>query len=147
MSSYTRSDLIRDSLVFQGKLIIDGFRDLLLVPVALAATILDLIAGEDTPPRNFQGVLNFGRRTERWIGLFSASGRIDSSYEPPVEDELDAMLNVDGLVDQVERLIVREYEREGSKGSPRDVIDRTWKRIDRRRRALKRVQQRDQGEE
>ena len=48
-----RWTLIRDVAVFQVKLLFDGFRDLLLLPVSLVAGILSLIRGEQDPARNF----------------------------------------------------------------------------------------------
>lgn len=143
MSTYTRAHLVRDSLVFQGKLLLDGFRDLALFPVSIVATLLDLVNNADPPARNFRSVLRFGQRTERWISLFSAAGRVPGDLEPAGDDGLDEMLNVDTMVDQIERLIVQEYERDGKPGSTRGVVDRTWRRIDRRRRALQRLRSRN----
>lgn len=141
MSSYTRAHLLRDSLVFQGKLLLDGFRDLALVPVSIIATMLDLFSKSEPPAQHFRSVLRFGRRTERWIGLFTAAERVPGDLEV-ADDGLDDVPNVDTMVDQIERLIVTEYERDGSSGSPRELVDRTWRRIDRRRRALQRLRDR-----
>lgn len=143
--TYTRAHLIRDSLVFQGKLILDGFRDLALVPVAIAATMLDLFGKSEPPVRHFRSVLKLGKRTDRWIGLFTAADRVPGATEDAETQEQDDMLNVDGMVDQIERMIVSEYEREGAKGSPREIVDRTWRRIDRRRRALQRLRGREKA--
>ena len=151
MSSYTRAHLVRDSLVFQGKLLLDGFRDLALFPVSIVVTMLDLFSKSEPPAQHFRAMLKFGRRTERWIGLFTAAERVpgdlmltEDPVQTPTESErLDDMLNVDTMVDQIERLIVTEYERDGTSSSARDVVDRTWRRIDRRRRALQRLRARD----
>jgi hypothetical protein len=143
MSTYTRAHLVRDSLVFQGKLLLDGFRDLALFPVAIVATLLDLVSKAEPPARNFRSVLKLGQRTERWISLFSAAERLPGVLESAEGDRLDEMLNVDGMVDQIERLIVQEYERDGETGSARETVDRTWRRIDRRRRALQRLRNRN----
>jgi hypothetical protein len=142
MNSYTRAHLVRDSLVFQGKLLLDGLRDLALFPVSIVATMLDLFSKSEPPAQHFRAVLKFGRRTERWIGLFTAAERVPGGLES-ADDGLDEMLNVDTMVDQIERLIVTEYERDGTSGSAREVVDRTWRRIDRRRRALQRLRSRD----
>lgn len=150
MSSYTRAHLVRDSLVFQGKLLLDGLRDLALVPVSIVATMLDLMSKSEPPAQRFHAVLKFGRRTERWIGLFTAAERMPGDLVFAEDDGLDDMLNVDTMVDQIERLIMTEYERDGTSGSAREVVDRTWRRIDRRRRALQRLRGRsadpDQGD-
>ena len=143
MNTYTRAHLVRDSLVFQGKLLLDGFRDLALFPVSIVATLLDLVSKADPPARNFRSVLRFGQRTERWIRLFSAAERVPGELVPAGDDGLDEMLNVDTMVDQIERLIVQEYGRGGKPASAREVVDRTWRRIDRRRRALQRLRNKD----
>ena len=43
-----RWSLIRDVAVLQLKLIVDGLRDLVLVPASLVAGIISLVSGEDT---------------------------------------------------------------------------------------------------
>ncbi len=81
----SRVKLIWNMLVFQAKLSIDGVRDLLLMPVALAATLLGLIFGGSEPDRYFRQVLEWGRRTEDWLNLFghrNADDTADSLMEP-----------------------------------------------------------------
>ena len=65
-----RSEVIRDTLVLQLKLIVDGFRDLALMPVCLVASIFGLIKHNKDPGRYLYRVLSYGRISERWIGLF-----------------------------------------------------------------------------
>ena len=49
-----RLDLVRDIAVFQAKLIVDGLRDLMLVPASLIAGIMSLPPGlTASPARNF----------------------------------------------------------------------------------------------
>lgn len=65
-----RGTLIRESLVFQLKLIADGVRDFALVPISLVATMVGVIRGGDEPEREFERVIELGRRSEQWINLF-----------------------------------------------------------------------------
>ena len=65
-----RGRFLRDALVFQGKLALDGLRDLILLPVALAATGIDLIKRKEAPGGRFYDVVHFGKQTEQWINLF-----------------------------------------------------------------------------
>ena len=65
-----RMELVWTTLVFQAKLVVDGLRDLILVPISLVAAVFGLIAGGSEPSRYFEQVLRFGRRTETWINLF-----------------------------------------------------------------------------
>lgn len=66
----SRLSLIWSVLVFQLKLVVDGMRDFILVPVSLIAALMGLLTGGSEPARYYNQVLAFGRRTERWINLF-----------------------------------------------------------------------------
>lgn len=98
-----RWDLLRSSLLFQLKLLADGMRDFLLVPVSIGATIIGLFRSGKDPEREFEQVLDFGRKTERWINLFG-------THEP--KDPVGQAGNLDQLVNRAEQ-IVREQAREG----------------------------------
>lgn len=65
-----RGDLIRRSLMLQVKLIVDGVRDFLLVPVALVATLVGLLRSGEDPAREFDRVIELGRASDEWIDLF-----------------------------------------------------------------------------
>lgn len=70
-----RSEVIRDTLVLQLKLIVDGFRDLALMPVCLVASIFGLIKHKNNPGRYLYRVLSYGRMSEKWIGLFDEADK------------------------------------------------------------------------
>lgn len=80
----SRGQLIWQVLVFQVKLVADGFRDLLLVPISLLAALIGLVAGGDRPAFLFEKVLHLGRQSERWINLFGhhQTGTADDLLEP-----------------------------------------------------------------
>ncbi len=67
---HSRITLIWDVLILQAKLLADGLRDVLLVPVSLGALLFGLVAGGSDPGRLFRKVMVLGRRTEHWINLF-----------------------------------------------------------------------------
>ena len=102
-SQNPRWELLRTSLLFQVKLLADGFRDFLLVPVSLVATLVGLLRSGDDPEREFDQVLEVGRKTERWINLFG-------THEPL--DEAGDAGNLDQLVTRAEQ-ILREQARSG----------------------------------
>ena len=61
-----RWTLIRDLAVLQAKLIVDGFRDLLLVPASLVAGIWSLVSGDkDRPGPQFYQLISLGKQSER----------------------------------------------------------------------------------
>ena len=87
-SSNKRIELFRNSVVFQLKLMVDGFRDLVLLPISLVATLLGLLRGGDEPEREFNRVLDLGRDTERWINLFGRADEADPNHAIASMDSL-----------------------------------------------------------
>jgi hypothetical protein len=98
-----RGALVRESLIFQLKLMADGFRDLVLVPVSLIATLAGLVRGGKEPAREFRQVIELGRQTEKWINLFG-------NHDPLPEGGQAASL--DQLLSRAEH-VLREQAREG----------------------------------
>ncbi|GAK45899.1 conserved protein [Tepidicaulis marinus] len=105
--------LLRDLFVFQGKLLLDGVRDLLLSPLSFIAAAIDLLSGPRS--RNFYELLEMGRRSEHWINLFGAA-----NPEPPAEGARSA----DDLADQIEALVKRQYEKGGITANAKSAIDK-----------------------
>ena len=100
----TKGEMLRDALIFQIKLVIDGIRDFILIPVSLIATVMSLLKPGAKAGSEFYDVVAFGRDTEHKINLFGAADRI----EVPA-DKFDSP-DLDTLVDQVESYMRREYE-------------------------------------
>lgn len=98
-----RFPVLRDVIVFQGKLLVDGLRDLVLSPVSLLAALVDLIVPGDDGGKRFYAVVRFGRRTEAWINLFGAADHNNPDVDPQ---------GVDVLVAELEN-IVRDPQRRG----------------------------------
>jgi len=65
----TRLRVARDIVVFQAKLLADGFRDLLLSPVSIILGLIGLLISKQ-PGEPFYRLLRIGRSTEVWIDLF-----------------------------------------------------------------------------
>jgi len=89
----TRNQLIRDALLLQVKLLIGAARDLAVVPVTLAAALLDLILSNSQPPRFFRQVLRLGERSDEWIDVWSAA-RHESEQRGPVDSILASVEEV-----------------------------------------------------
>jgi len=60
---------LRDLVIFQIKLALDGLGDLILAPVSVVAFVLDLITGKKER-RLFYSVLRAGERWDRWLSLY-----------------------------------------------------------------------------
>ena len=97
-----RVKLIRESAVLQIKLLADGFRDAILIPVSLIATLIGLFRGGDEPDREYRRVIKLGRRSERWINLFGHQRPLGKSHPA---GSLDKMLG------QVESTVVGKYKK------------------------------------
>jgi hypothetical protein len=69
----TRWRLAHDVVVFQIKLGMEAVLDVTLIPVSLAAAVLDLALGNWRKPRFFHAVLRFGERCEHRIDLWGAA--------------------------------------------------------------------------
>ena len=107
----SRRDLVQDVAVLQVKLIVDGLRDLLLVPASLIAGVLSLVNYESGKPGpQFYDLLRFGRESERRINLF---GAYSSRSVRTGDDEQVSEMDIDDLVSRVESYVVDEVRRGG----------------------------------
>jgi hypothetical protein len=125
-----RWTLIRDVVVLQAKLIVDGFRDLLLVPASLVAAIVSLASGDkDRPGPQFYQLIGLGKQSERWIDLFKA---YENAPEELRRENDFAVSNMDELVDRFGSFVVDEYERGGVTAQAKERIDKALDAIQRR---------------
>ena len=125
-----RWTLIRDTAVLQFKLIVDGLRDFLLVPLSLIAAIASLATSKDgVPGPHFYRLLQVGKRSEVWINLF---GAYRHAPEEITQDDPFGEMNIDELVVRVESFVVDEYKRGGITTQAKDKIDKALNAIQRR---------------
>jgi hypothetical protein len=116
-----RWTLIRDLAVFQVKLLFDGFRDLLLLPISLIAGFVSLIKGGRTPSSEFYDLLKLGRRSEHWINLFGAASHL---HGPATEEDRFPVEDVDEMVSRVESYVVDEFRRGGITAQAKERLDK-----------------------
>ena len=127
-----RWTLIRDTAVLQFKLIVDGLRDFLLVPLSLIAAIASLATSKDgVPGPHFYRLLKVGKQSEVWINLF---GAYRHAPEEITQEAPFAEMNIDELVVKVESFVVDEYKRGGMTAQAKDKIDKALNLIQRRGR-------------
>lgn len=113
--------LIRDILVLQVKLVPDGLRDVVLVPISLFVGLVSLLKGGKASGSEFYLLLKIGRRSERWINLFGAAERI---YGPAAANDRFRTENIDEIVGRVELFLVDEYQKGGVTKQAKDQLDR-----------------------
>ena len=116
-----RWTLIRDIAVLQVKLVVDGIRDFVLVPVSIIAGIISLAKFETGPDSAFYELLRLGKKSEHWINLFGAVERSPVAGQDlvrfPGED-------IDALVSRVEAFVVDEYRKGGVTRQAKERFDK-----------------------
>ncbi len=119
--SPSSQQLVRDVLVFQFKLIVDGFRDLILVPTSLIAGLISLISRSDGKPgTQFYRLLVMGKQSEQWIDLFEA---VRNAPENSIDEKRFADRNIDGLINEFENYVRDEHKRGGVTAQAKEHLD------------------------
>ena len=119
-----RWKFLRDVAVFQLKMFLDNVRDLVLMPVSLAAALCDLILKGDREGALFYRVLRWGRHSERVIDVYSAI-----ENHPPDTFEIGRDYTVDGVIARLENVVAREVDKGGTAASIKSAMDRAIDQI------------------
>lgn len=109
---------LRDVAVFQAKMALDNLRDFALMPASLVAAGIDLAFKGEKEGSRFYRVLNWGKHSEEIINVY---GAIDEDC--PDEDRVNRRYTVDAVVERLERVIVREYEKGGTAADIKRAVD------------------------
>ncbi len=91
----SRSKVIRDVIIFQAKLWLEGFKDIALMPLSGGAAVLDFVFGSST----LYSVMKLGDRFERWVHLYAALEEPETKGPNGNHRSLDTLLNeaADGI--------------------------------------------------
>ena len=123
--------MLRDLAVLQGKLIVDGLRDLLLVPASLIAGLISILSSDNGKPGpQFYQLLQYGKQSERWINLF---GAVKNAPESVKEQSAFAANDIDDIVHRVESFVVDEYKRGGVTAQAKKRMDEFLDAMQRRK--------------
>ena len=106
-----RWPFVRDVVVFQLKMLLGSFRDFALVPVSLAAALLDLIFMGERKDYFFYKIMRWAWHSEEMINVYSLI------KDEVGETEVNPDYTVDSVVARIEGVVVREYK----KGEPLPV--------------------------
>ena len=124
--------LVRDVAVLQAKLIVDGLRDLVLVPASIIAGIASLASStEGRPGTQFYQLLGLGKQSERWINLF---GALENA--PPDLEQMEPFpeADMDELVGKLETFVRDEESRGTVTNQARERLEKVLSAINRGRR-------------
>src|SRR4051812_1748625 len=108
---------LRDVLVFQLKMLIGSLRDFALVPISLAAALLDLIVKGEREGHFFYKVMRWARHSDEMINVY---GLIRDEGGAP---EVNPNYTIDAVVNRIEGVVVREYEKGGTAASIKGALD------------------------
>ena len=97
----TRGQLLRQILVFQFKLAMDGIRDVLLSPISVIAALAGILTNHPDPSRYFRQLLLLGHRSDQWINLFDTLSKDSESS------------TADDFVREAESIVRSELEKGG----------------------------------
>ena len=113
---------LRDVLVFQLKMLLDNVRDFALMPISLAAALIDLIFKGERQGTLFYQVLKWGAHSEEVINVYSAI----EAHERP---EVNPNYTIDAVIKRLEGVLVRECEKGGTAASIKAAMDRAIDQI------------------
>ena len=116
-----RWTLVRDIGVLQVKLVVDGLRDLLLVPASLIAGLMSLLSSDtERPGPYFYQLLNLGKQSEHWINLFGALQNAPADLR-----QVDPFpkADMDELVGRLETFMIDEHKRGGLTAQAKNRLD------------------------
>ena len=114
-----RWKFMRDVVVFQLKMFLDNVRDLVLMPVAAVAALIDLLLRGEREGTLFYKVLQWGAHSEEVINVYSAI-----EHHDPGKFRISQAYTVDGVIARLENVVVREVEKGGTAASIKSAMDR-----------------------
>lgn len=125
--------LARDIGVLQLKLIVDGLRDLVLVPASLIAGAVSLFSSRDQVPGDqFYQLLALGKQSEHWINLF---GALENAPADLKQATPSAKGDIDELVQRLENFVIDEHKRGGITAQAKNRFDKAFNAFQDRRKS------------
>lgn len=76
-----RKIVLRDFLIYELKLLLDGAKSFAITWAALGAVALDMVAPGDVPGRRFYAVMRLGERLDRWLSLYGIADAAEADAE------------------------------------------------------------------
>ena len=119
-----RWTFFRDVVVFQLKMLLDNVRDIVLMPVALGAALIDLFYRGEREGALFYKVLRWGLHSEEVIDVYSSI-----EHHDPGRFKVSRAYTVDGVIEQLENVVTREVEKGGTAASIKTAMDRAIDQI------------------
>ena len=74
----TRKVTLRDFVIFQIKLAMDGMKSVVVIQLSVLAMIVDFFKGAGRKPRWFYSVVRVSERFDKWLNLYGAVERLEA---------------------------------------------------------------------
>ncbi len=101
-----RGKALRQLVIFNVKLALDGLKDMVLLPASLALGILSILTNSKDPASGLHTTMRWGRKFDDYVGLYSAIEKQESSQ-------------LDGQLEKAERNVREKVrKRRPSDGTP-----------------------------
>ena len=128
-----RWTMLRDLGVLQVKLVVDGLRDIVLVPLSLLAGVISIASSKDgRPGPQFYHLLAWGKQSEVWINLF---GAVKNSPEKIEQPKPFGDKDIDDIVGRLESFVVDEVKRGGVTTQAKERLDKILDAVQRKKTA------------
>jgi hypothetical protein len=112
----TKRVLLRDLLIFQVKLLLDGMKDITLSPLAIVAVGVDMLAPGERVGHRFYAVMRLGERFDRWLNLF---GEADRARAERGGLFAESRAGSDSLLGRIEEMVLGRAETEAESARTR----------------------------
>ena len=93
-----RRSILRELIVFETKLAVDGLKDIVLAPLAIVATLWDMALNSSRERPKLTAVLRLGESFEAWLNLYGERPVAAANRTP------FGQAGSDVLIDQIEDL-------------------------------------------
>ncbi len=118
-----RVEVLRDVVIFQLKLVIDGLRDLLLIPSSFFIGVYSALVSRK-PGEPFYRLLRAGHATERWIDLFGEAYEREDDDDTSTRERYAARWQaVEEKLRDVERSLEKEDHRSAARDGAKQLRD------------------------
>ncbi len=111
-----RWKFLRDVAVFEMKLMLNNLHNFFQVPLTLAVAVFDVFVKGKEEGERFYKLVEMGRTIDDSIDIYSIVAHRERS--------LNKDYTVDTVLERLESVIVREYEKGGSAASVKQAVDR-----------------------
>lgn len=115
----TTEVLLRDLIIFQVKLLLDGLKDIVLSPLSIAAVLWDLVPSRNAPRgKAFYQILKVGERFDLWLNLYNPSHAQRQDHEGLLEAGVHSADSLMGKLEQLARAEAQKKEWQGVVQAP-----------------------------